>query len=82
MLTPEQQQAVAQHLNTRAQRPKCPVCGTTSMRVQRDVLSLPTTGADGSEIRRVIITCTYCGYDMHFDPDVMGLSLPGAGSQA
>jgi hypothetical protein len=52
------------------------------MRVQRDVLSLPTTGADGSEIRRVIITCTYCGYDMHFDPDVMGLSLPGAGSQA
>ncbi|HHP7238245.1 hypothetical protein [Longibacter sp.] len=82
MLTPEQQQAVAQHLNTRAQQPTCPVCGTTSMRVQRDVLALPTAGADTSDIRRVIITCTYCGHDMHFDPDVMGLSLPPSTSEA
>jgi hypothetical protein len=52
------------------------------MRVQRDVLSLPTIGADESEIRRVIITCTYCGYDMHFDPDIMGLSVPGGDRQA
>jgi C4-type Zn-finger protein len=44
MLTNEQQKQVAKHLNTRAQRPKCPVCGATTMRVQPDVLEMDTAG--------------------------------------
>lgn len=75
MLTTEQQNAVARHLNTRAQRPKCPVCGTTSMRVQPEILNIPTTEPDGAPVRRIVVTCTYCGFDMHFAPDVMDLDL-------
>jgi len=80
MLTTEQQNQIAQHLNTRAQRPRCPVCGTTSMRVKRQVIHLPTADEPEGEssdpsFPRVIVTCRYCGYDMYFDPAVIGLSL-------
>jgi C4-type Zn-finger protein len=75
MLTTEQQTAIAQHLNTRAQRPKCPVCGTTSMRVQKDVIVLPTEDPEQDALKRVVITCSYCGFDMHFDPDPIGLDV-------
>ncbi|WP_143815277.1 hypothetical protein [Longibacter salinarum] len=74
MLTTEQQNLIAKHLNTRAQRPKCPVCGTTTLRVQPQVVELPTAESD-STIRRVVITCTYCGHDMYFSPEVMGLTI-------
>lgn len=73
MLSTEQQNAVAQHLNVRAKQPKCPVCGTTAMRVQQQVVLLPTP--DGDSLKRVLVTCKYCGYDMHFDPSTIGLSL-------
>ena len=80
MLTTEQQNQIAQHLNTRAQRPRCPVCGTTSMRVKRQVILLSTVDEPAGEpaapsLPRVIVTCKYCGYDMYFDPSVIGLSL-------
>lgn len=82
MLTTDQQNAIAKHLNTRAQRPRCPVCGTTSMRVQRQVILLPTADdaddATEASIPRVIVTCRYCGYDMYFDPSVIGLTLDEA----
>jgi len=79
MLSTEQQNAIAQHLNVRAKRPKCPVCGTTSMRVQRQVVLLPTVSDENDPVKRVLVTCKYCGYDMHFDPSVIGLSI-GASS--
>lgn len=75
MLSTEQQNAIAKHLNVRAKRPKCPVCGTTSMRVQRQVVLLPTVGDENEPLKRVLVTCKYCGYDMQFDPSVVGLSI-------
>jgi RNase P subunit RPR2 len=82
MLSTEQQNAVAQHLNVRAKRPTCPVCGTTAMRVQKQVVLLPTTSGDGESVKRVLVTCRYCGYDMHFDPSIIGLSLDESSQEA
>lgn len=73
-LTPDQQRAVATHLRSNAQPPKCPICGAANMVVQKEVTLLPTDEAN-TTVPRINVTCQYCGYVLQFSPSVLDLSL-------
>jgi ribosomal protein L40E len=79
-LTPEQQQQVSRHLNTRGTAPKCPVCGASNLRVKKNVVALPTPGSPTGSRHLVAVECRYCGYVLHFSPGVMDLDLGDDGS--
>lgn len=71
-LTPEQQQHVAQHLNTRSKTPKCPVCAASNLRVQPELFRRTALQTEASQLA-VVVECGYCGHLMHFSPAVIGL---------
>ena len=74
-LTREQQRTVANHLRSRAQSPKCPICDAANMKVQAEVTLHPTDDEDTPAEPRVNVVCKYCGHVLHFAPSVMGLSV-------
>lgn len=74
-LSHDQQLAVSKYLKAKGNPPKCPVCEASNMRVQSDIVVLPTQGVDGDDRYAVAVECQYCGHLLHFSPDVMGLSL-------
>jgi len=74
-LSRDQQLAVSQYLKAKGNPPKCPVCGASNMRVQSDLLALPTRNADEDNRYAVVVECQYCGHLLSFSPSVMGLSL-------
>jgi RNase P subunit RPR2 len=71
-LTPEQQQHVARHLNTRSRTPKCPVCAASNLRVLPDLIER-TSLASEEKHPAVVVECGYCGHLMHFSPSVLEL---------
>jgi len=74
-LTPEQQRAVANHLRSRAQPPKCPICDAANMKVKAEVTLHPTDDEDAPAEPRINVVCKYCGHVLHFSPSAMGLSV-------
>ena len=74
-LTHDQQVAVSQYLKTTASPPQCPVCGASNLRVQPDLVRFPSGDATDKHRSMVEVECQYCGYLLHFSPNVMGLSL-------
>lgn len=74
-LTREQQQAVANHLRSRAQPPKCPICDAANMKVQAELTLHPTDDEDASAEPRINVVCKYCGHVLHFSPSAIGLSI-------
>jgi C4-type Zn-finger protein len=81
-LSLDQQKAVAKHLNTRGQAPKCPVCGASNLSVQPTVTSLPVHDDPSATKPVVNVECNYCGYVLHFTPRVMDLDLDDAAESA
>jgi len=71
-LTLEQQQAVANHLNTRGRAPKCTVCGASNLRVRAEVTRLPVEDGSSS-LPMVNVQCSYCGHLLHFSADLIDL---------
>lgn len=74
-LTQDQQQAVANHLNTRGQAPKCPVCGASNLRVRPEISQLPIDGRNGTSQPAVNVECNYCGYILHFSTRVIDIDV-------
>lgn len=74
-LSHDQQLAVSKYLKTKGNPPKCPVCEASNMRVQSDLLTLPTQSTDEDARYAVAVECQYCGHLLHFSPSVMGLTL-------
>jgi hypothetical protein len=72
-LTPDQQQTVATHLNTRGQAPKCPVCGASNLRVLPDLTEVSLdTGPDA--VRHLVnVECKYCAHLLHFSARAIGV---------
>ena len=74
-LTPDQQQAVANHLKSRAQPPQCQVFGAANMVVQEH-LTHPYADDEGVSTEPLVnVVCKYCGHVLHFSPSVLGLSV-------
>lgn len=74
-LTRDQQQVVANHLRSRAQPPKCPLCDASNMKVLAEVTLHPTADADTPGEPRINVVCKYCGHVLHFAPSTIGLSV-------
>jgi len=74
-LTPEQQQAVANHLKSRAQPPKCQVCGAANMVVQEHLTSPSAADEEDTPEPLVNVVCKYCGHVLHFSTSVLGLAV-------
>jgi hypothetical protein len=79
-LTQDQQQAVANHLNTRGQAPKCPVCGASNLRVRPELSQLPIDGRNGRSQTAINVECNYCGYILHFSTRVIDIDVGSSGS--
>ena len=73
-LSLDQQQAVANHLNTRGQAPKCTVCGASNLQVRAEITRLPVEG-ETDAFPMINVQCAYCGHLLHFSPSVMDLDL-------
>jgi uncharacterized Zn finger protein len=73
-LTPEQQQAVANHLKSRAQPPQCPVCSAANMVVQEHLTHPAANEEEGAAAPLVNVVCKYCGHVLHFSTSVLGLA--------
>jgi len=74
-LSQDQQQAVANHLNTRGQAPKCPVCGASNLRVRPELSHLPADGPGKTQPPAVNVECNYCGYILHFSTRVIDINV-------
>ena len=80
-LTHDQQVAVSQYLKNTARPPQCPVCGASNLRVQPDLVQLPSRDASDGHRPTIEVECQYCGHLLHFSPSVMGLSLDEASDE-
>ncbi len=74
-LTPDQQQAVANHLKSRAQPPQCPVCGAANMVIREHLTLLSTPDEDATSEPLINVACKYCGHVLHFSPSLLGISV-------
>jgi len=74
-LTREQQQAVANHLKSRAQPPKCQVCGAANMVVQEHLTHPNAADPESTADPLVNVVCNYCGHVLHFSTSVLGLAV-------
>lgn len=74
-LTVEQQKTVANHLNTRGQSPKCPVCGNSGMSVRSDVTLQPLHDAPDESLTLVSVECKFCAHVLQFNANVFDFDL-------
>jgi len=74
-LTPDEQRTIADHLRSRSQSPKCPVCEASNMVVREEVTLHPIDQDGDSSLPMANVMCKYCGYVLQFSLSAVGIPV-------